>query len=370
MSRLVNNWQFVRNKVICLILAIGLFFSISGCRSFSSKSPKLPLSQEPVPTGSAPVSTPPITTPPITTQPVAKQPIPEKSTPPQSSPIRITSYRPPTFLELENQSKSIPESFPEKTMMFRSSVPEHFIVKKEVLPSQSKPIPVGSEQLVSEQPVSEQPVSKQLVSENTTVNIPTNNIPTNTSTDVDVLNRRIAELEKALAESENQSEQEKQPTIVSKPIVSKPIVPQVQSPRWVPTINHSGVTVSSDGERIRIAVIDQVLFQSGTWRLNPDAEELLRKIVGEIRANNPNALLEIEGHTDGVMNTDPANATQKHDISSAKTMVIMDYFVRSLRWNATKIKTSHFGSSCPVADNNTPEGRIQNNRIEIAVSPM
>jgi chemotaxis protein MotB len=229
--------------------------------------------------------------------------------------------------------------------MFRSVVPEHFIVKKEVLPSPSQPISVGTEQ----------PVSEHIVA----------NPPNNTSIDdVDTLNRRIAELEKALADSEKQLEQEKQPTIVSKPIVSP-----VPSPRWVPTINHSGVTVSSDGDRVRIAVIDQVLFQSGTWRLNPDAEELLRKIVGEIRANAPNALLEIEGHTDGVMNTDPANTIQKHDISSTKTMVIMDYFVRSLRWNIAKIKTSHFGSSCPVADNNTPEGRIQNNRIEIVVLP-
>jgi chemotaxis protein MotB len=327
MSRLVNNWLLIRNKVIYLMV-IGFIFPISGCRSLSSKSP---LVRQPVPAQSDAVL------------PASPQPVPEKSPPPQSLPIPSTSYRPPTFLELENQSKSVTE----KTMMFRSIVPEHFIVKREVLPSPSEPISGVSSQSVPESTVA--------------------NITPNTSADVDILNRRVAELEKALAASEKKSEQEKQPIIVSN--VSKPIVPQVQSPSWVPSINHSGVTVLSDGERVRILIIDQVLFQSGTWRLNPDAEELLRKIVGEIRANVPNALLEIEGHTDGIMNTDPANTTQKHDISSAKTMVIMDYFVNSLRWNVTKIKTSNFGSSHSVADNSTPEGRIRNNRIEIVVLP-
>jgi chemotaxis protein MotB len=253
-------------------------------------------------------------------------------------------------LELENQSKPLPEKIPtektppEKTMVFRSIVPEHFIVKKEILPSQNKPTSTASEQ----------PVPASIAA----------NTAADTSANVEALNRRITELEKALAESEKKSEQEKQPENVP-----KSIVPQVRSPRWIPTINHSGVTVSSDGERVRIAVIDRVLFQAGSWRLNPDAEELLRKIAGEIRANDPEALLEIEGHTDGILNTDPANATQKHHLSSTKTMIIMNYFVDSLRWNVTKIKTSNFGSSRPVADNNTPEGRAQNNRIEIVISP-
>jgi chemotaxis protein MotB len=274
----------------------------------------------------------------------------EKPVPIQSLPFPATSYRPPTFLELENQSKPLPE----KTAVFRSMSSENLIVKKEVLPSQMKPISA-----VSEQPVPEPPATETIA--NVDANISVNAV------NADVLNRRIAELEKALAESEKKSGQEKQPTTVSKPIAQ--IVPPIQSPHWVPTINHSGVTVSSEAERIRIEIIDQVLFQPGTWRLNPDAEELLRKTAGEIRANNPEALLEIEGHTDGVMNTDPANSTQKHDISSTKTMVIMEYFVSSFRWNATKIKTGNYGSSRSVADNNTSEGRTRNNRIEIVVLP-
>jgi flagellar motor protein MotB len=355
MSRFIKNRQSIQIKGICLMLVIGLAFFSSGCRSFSHKSPSAfqPVPTQPVPaqTTNSVQSEPSLQDPtqpvlplPISTQLASTQPIPDlsqqivsKSMPVQSLPIPTTSYRPPTFLELENQSTS---SSSEKTMVFRPITPSTSSENPE------KPIP-----------------------ENITVSPSVNNFattPANVSADVDALNRRIAELEKALAENEKKAGlEEKQPTTVSKP----PIVSPIPTSRWIPTINHPGVTVSSDGERVRIEITDQVLFQSGTWRLNPNAEELLRKIAGEIRANDPESSLEIEGHTDGVMSTDPANAAQKHDISSVKTMTIMEYFVGSLRWNATKIKTSNFGSSRPVADNNTSEGRARNNRIEIVILP-
>jgi flagellar motor protein MotB len=328
---------------------IGLVFLNIGCRSLSHKpqSAFQPVPTQPVPaqTQEKPAlsdPTQPVSALPISQQLASNQPIPDipfqlipfqpnltQQIASKSTPIPTISYRPPTFLELENQSTSSSE----KTMVFRPITPS----------------------AISEKPI---PESKSI----SMMAIPTVNNSATTSADVDALNRRITELEKTLAENEKKAGQEKQPTTVS-----KPIVPPIPTSRWIPAINHPGVTVSSDGERTRMEITDQVLFQSGSWRLNPNAEELLRKIAGEIRANDPESSLEIEGHTDGVMSTDPANATQKHDISSVKTMVIMEYFVGSLRWNATRIKTSNFGSSRPVADNTTPEGRARNNRIEMVI---
>jgi flagellar motor protein MotB len=358
MSRFINFCRLVADKGVCLTLVIGLILFGFGCRSFSNKSPSAfqPVPAQPVP--AQPASTPtdlvrPEPTPRNPTQP--PQPVsvlPSSSQPvlAQSLPIPTTSYRPPTFLEVENQSRLSSEQpmlSSGKTMVFRPQSSSSLVLSE-------KPIP--------ESMTANSSLPSAAVPPNISSNIPSS---VSANTDVDVLNRRISELEKALAERATPTDQEKQPTTVSRPIVSSGPVS-----RWVPTIRYSGVMVSSDSERIRIEIPDQVLFQSGTWRLNPDAEELLRKIAGEIRANEPESLLEIEGHTDGVMNTDPANTTQKHDLSSAKTMVIMEYFVGSLRWNATRIKTSSFGSSRPVAENDTAEGRSRNNRIEIVVLPQ
>lgn len=138
------------------------------------------------------------------------------------------------------------------------------------------------------------------------------------------------------------------------------------SAAWSPVFNIQGLTVVSDRQATRIEIVDTALFHRDSWELNPAGEETLRKIVGEIKAHDPGAFLEIEGHTDNIV-IDPANATQKLDLASHKSRVVMQYFLNTLRWNPDRIKTSSFGSTRPVADNGTAEGRARNNRIEIVV---
>lgn len=209
-------------------------------------------------------------------------------------------------------------------------------------------------------------------------------------TRLDDLNNRIIVLEKALAEKEEQLRIAQLPKPLSSP-PNKPVQPlpgpnpeqlnqttvqkqidqtTVKQIKPMPVLGIPGVLVSAhpEKEEVRIQLPDSILFTTGTWQLNPAAEESLRKIAGEIRTNYPQASLDIEGHTDNIDN-DPTNKTQKHDIASYKSMLIMQYFVKTLAWDAAKIKSSSHGPSRPVADNTTPEGRNRNNRIEIVVSP-
>jgi chemotaxis protein MotB len=140
-----------------------------------------------------------------------------------------------------------------------------------------------------------------------------------------------------------------------------------QSAAKLPAINRQGVTVSQDDQkRTHIEVIDKILFLPNTWQLTADGEETLRTIAAELKASSPNAVLDIEGHTDSLVG-DPKNETQKHDISSIKSMAVMEFFINALRWDASRIRTASYGSGHPVADNGTPEGRARNNRVEIVV---
>jgi flagellar motor protein MotB len=135
----------------------------------------------------------------------------------------------------------------------------------------------------------------------------------------------------------------------------------------LPTFNIEGITTTKDEKNaIRITIVDTLLFMSTSWKLTPDAEELLRRITTEIRAAYPDAEIDIEGHTDN-LDVDPKNPTQKHEIARIKASVVMDYCVKTLKCNPTKIKTIEYGSKHPIADNSTPEGRAKNNRIEIVI---
>jgi len=183
---------------------------------------------------------------------------------------------------------------------------------------------------------------------------------------IDELNRRIIELESQLAEA-------KKPPLpeVSYDLTEPETLPmkkrEIARVQKLPVINKQGVTVYEDDlQRVRIEVMDKVLFMPNAWQLTAEGEETLRTIAAEIRAFDPKTEMDIEGHTDSLM-SDPNNSMQKHDISSVKAMTIMDFFVNTLRWDVTRIGTSSFGRSRPVADNGTPEGRARNNRIDIVL---
>jgi len=182
---------------------------------------------------------------------------------------------------------------------------------------------------------------------------------------IDELSQRIEELETQLEEAR----QAPSPVnlIESQLHDVPPIETEVRTMRNLPIINKQGVNVYADeSQHARIEVADRFLFMPNTWQLTAEGEETLRAIAAELRAFDSKSVLDIEGHTDSLMG-DPNNPMQKHEISSIKTKVVMDFFVNALRWDAARIGTSSFGRSRPIADNGTPEGRAKNNRIEIVI---
>jgi flagellar motor protein MotB len=190
---------------------------------------------------------------------------------------------------------------------------------------------------------------------------------------IDELNQKITALESQLAETQKRAEAGMEHPLDFQTVSGDSANEKSAKPAdlagsvKLPMINKQGVTISADDlRRVHIEVTDKALFMPNTWQLTAGGEETLRAIAAEIKAFEPKALLEIEGHTDSLMG-DPANPTQKHDISSIKAMTVMGFFVSTLRWDAARIGTSSHGRSRPIADNGTPEGRARNNRIEIVL---
>ncbi len=100
-------------------------------------------------------------------------------------------------------------------------------------------------------------------------------------------------------------------------------------------------------------------FESGSARLwNGRAARHLDNIAA-VLVENPDLVLEIEAHTDNT-----GTAEQKDDLTSDRSIAIKSALV--LRGvNASRISATGFGDSAPLADNNTPLGKLQNRRVEI-----
>ncbi|MBO4760986.1 MAG: OmpA family protein [Bacteroidales bacterium] len=100
------------------------------------------------------------------------------------------------------------------------------------------------------------------------------------------------------------------------------------------------------------------LFQSDSFMLTREARQSLAN-VAEWMKRYPEIKVRIEGHTD---NTGRENYNITLSVKRAKA--VLDFFLDSgLQENRLSFKG--YGSSRPIADNNTPTGRHLNRRVEL-----
>lgn len=118
---------------------------------------------------------------------------------------------------------------------------------------------------------------------------------------------------------------------------------------------------TQETDRGLVAVLAGVQFATGKSSLTPSARETLSHFAGVLGAF-PGLRLDIEGHTDS---TGAAATNEK--LSLERAMAVRD-FLSMQGVSAPVIDVHGFGSSRPVAMNETASGREQNRRVEIIVS--
>jgi outer membrane protein OmpA-like peptidoglycan-associated protein len=123
----------------------------------------------------------------------------------------------------------------------------------------------------------------------------------------------------------------------------------------------SRVLETRDTPRGLVVNMADVLFGTGKHNLNPEAREKLAKLSG-ILAVHAGLQLEVEGYTDST-GTLELNQT----LSERRAQSVADYLIQ-LGVPGDSVKSRGFGSSRPIADNDTNEGRQKNRRVEIIVS--
>jgi len=104
----------------------------------------------------------------------------------------------------------------------------------------------------------------------------------------------------------------------------------------------------------------KIRFESGRETINPDSAGLLDRLVATAM-RCPNANIEIAGHTD-TDGEDVFNQT----LSEKRAQAVMDVLVKA-GLPANRFAPVGYGSSQPVAANDTDDGKAQNRRIEFVV---
>jgi OmpA-OmpF porin, OOP family len=104
----------------------------------------------------------------------------------------------------------------------------------------------------------------------------------------------------------------------------------------------------------------KIRFLSGRATIDPDSTGLLDRLT-ETALRCPTATVEIAGHTDTDGEDDFNQA-----LSEKRAQTVADYLVKA-GLPAARFRTVGYGSTKPVAVNDTDEGKAENRRIEFVV---
>ncbi len=102
-------------------------------------------------------------------------------------------------------------------------------------------------------------------------------------------------------------------------------------------------------------------FAVGQANIEPENFRLLTKVQSAIQAF-PNSKLIIQGHTDS-HGSDTAN----YALSQRRAEAVKAYMMANMRINPSAVAAIGYGETKPIANNETPEGRAKNRRIDIVI---
>lgn len=124
------------------------------------------------------------------------------------------------------------------------------------------------------------------------------------------------------------------------------------------------IKIRSDKDQIVISLADNLLFDSASATLKPEAFFVLDE-AAKIIASLDNQI-RVEGHTDSIaLNT--GEFASNWELSSARATEVLRYLVDEGGINPDRIFAAGYAEYRPVENNNTPEGRAANRRADIVI---
>ena len=118
---------------------------------------------------------------------------------------------------------------------------------------------------------------------------------------------------------------------------------------------------------IKVTMPQDILFPSGSYKIDTDAANILKKIVSSLDGENT---LRIVGHSDNlpVAKQWRDKFTDNWDLSARRAGEVARVLIWGAGFPAERIEVVGKADTEPVADNNTEEGRALNRRIELFIT--
>src|SRR6202000_799027 len=118
---------------------------------------------------------------------------------------------------------------------------------------------------------------------------------------------------------------------------------------------------------VYISLSDNMLYQSGSYAILPKAGETLSK-VAKIINDYSNYDVIVEGNTDNVPITQP-NIRNNWDLSCLRASSVVQALQTTYNVDPKRMTAGGRGEFNPIADNGTPDGKSQNRRTQVIITP-
>lgn len=137
----------------------------------------------------------------------------------------------------------------------------------------------------------------------------------------------------------------------------------VQEKKLRDRLQGTGVSVTRVGDNIILNMPGNITFRTDSADINSNFYEVLNSVAIVLKEYEKSTV-EVSGHTDST-GSDAYNM----DLSQRRASSVAQYLI-SQGIYAPRLIVQGFGESRPIASNTTPEGREQNRRVEIQISPL
>jgi outer membrane protein OmpA-like peptidoglycan-associated protein len=125
----------------------------------------------------------------------------------------------------------------------------------------------------------------------------------------------------------------------------------------------TGVSVTRNGDTLVLNMPGNVTFATGSADLNASFFSVLESVALVLKEYDK-TIIDVAGHTDSV------GSEQSNQLLSERRANAVAEFLVSQGVARNRIEAKGYGESYPIADNNTPEGRQLNRRVELALIPL
>lgn len=136
-------------------------------------------------------------------------------------------------------------------------------------------------------------------------------------------------------------------------------------------IKKGDIHVSQIGGKLRVDLVDKVLFDSGESKVSKRGEEVLAR-VGAILSGIDDKQIQVSGHTDDSPISDkllvlyPTN----WELSVTRATNVVRFLQEKAGVKSKYLVASGYSQYHPVATNANHSGRARNRRIEILLTPL